>query len=76
MFSLLEERLEEALKKARSGEEETSRLSSDLSHTQERLDEKEELIKRLGNDLSENNEEIRNLKESLRQESERQVIID
>ena len=70
---MLEERLSEASSKARRGEEDTTRLDQELNLLRERLEEKEILMRKLGAEMSANNEEIRNLKESLRAESERQV---
>ena len=72
-FSLLEERLSEASAKARNGEEENARLTLGLSSAMESLVEKDEQVKGLGAELTRNAEEIRELKESLRMESERQV---
>ncbi|XP_076801700.1 uncharacterized protein LOC143446089 isoform X2 [Clavelina lepadiformis] len=71
--SVLEERLQESLKQARAAEEELFTLKSEFLNTCERLEQREELVQQLGAEVTKYNDEIRQLKETLQLESERQI---
>jgi len=75
LHSLLEERLAESAQQIRRLQATSSDLSSQLSATTSRLEEREEQVHRLGEEVRKSNEEKNALKEALRAESERQVIV-
>jgi len=75
LHSLLEERLAESAQQIRRLQATSSDLSSQLSATTSRVEEREEQVHRLGEEVRKSNEEKNALKEALRAESERQVIV-